>query len=461
VRLKLTVAEYKLDQGQPVHGEGIDPDLILRRVVFNRSGAWIPPDPDAGVPSIIDAEERKGWRAEGAADLEVDPLMALGKRLVLSTRGPSRTDVLGAMETLAPTLTLAAEKRVMDMFRHRDLDWTPSDDAMGIVDADVVVSLLGEARAGERVELQAEIVNNGPAPLYRARVRLDAASARLPWDNVTIPLGFVPPGERALGTTQVAIPMQGPGRIDAVEMQLEADGLDPVELDKVMLGFDGLDAPPMAALVTLSPHGDHHRVEVGLENLGPVTLTGVRVRFAWRDDSGVELLDREALLPALGPEERARVDLALRVLDEESAEDILLELRVDAERFQGLIRVPVTIPRDGSTFRVQPPKLDVDAPVRTDADEVSVRFTAEDDESIESVTVWWRGGKHAWMRGEGRRLSEDLHLPVEPGSNRLTIVAMDDDGNETRAYRYIWSDKPPADAAVDGTSSTGQDAVAE
>jgi hypothetical protein len=138
-----------------------------------------------------------------------------------------------------------------------------------------------------------------------------------------------------------------------------------------------------------------------------------------------------------------------------------LELRVDAERFQGLIRVPVTIPRDGSTLRVQPPQLDVVAPVRTDSDEVTVRFTAEDDESIESVTVWWRGGKHAWMRGDGRRLSEDLHLPVEPGSNRLTIVAKDDDGNETRAYRYIWSDQPPADAAVDGASSTVEDAVTE
>jgi carboxyl-terminal processing protease len=452
VRLKLTVAEYKLSGGKPVHGEGIAPDLLMRRVVFRGTGAWYPRVEEVGVPVVLEVDERDGWREGHKPDLDADPLMALAHELLLDSHGPTRMDVLAAIERMSSGLQLTAADRLSETFLHRGIDWQPTDDQPGILDASVSVQLLGEARSGEWVTVRAEVSNQGPAPLYQARVRLLSSDTRTPWHNATIPVGFVPPGESALGQVEVAISVNNPDRSDDVTIQLEADELDPVQLDPIAMSVTGVAAPPVVATARLVPHEDHHRLEIELENKGKLNLTGVHVRLGWQDDSGVELIDREAKLPVLAAGDTQRVDLELRLLDGAVSDTIPIGLRVWAERFQTVLHEPVQVPRSGDDVHIQAPIVDVEIPVRVSDELTTVSIRANDDQNISSTTIWWQGEKHAWLPGGKPSLNTELELPIEAGSNQLTVVVRDDEGYETRIRRYVWGDVPVKDGSVQSDS---------
>ena len=450
VRLKLTVAEYKLHGGQLVHGEGIPTDLTQRRVVFNGSGAWIPSQEELEVPLVFDVDERSGWRLEGEADLDRDPLAELGHSLVLAMAGSHRDDGIAAIDQLKDGLQAEGAARVSDIFRLREIDWQPSDDPPGVLDAEVTVEMMSEARAGESVTLRAEVRNDGPAPLYQARVRLLTGKSRTPWHGTTIPIGFVPPGESALGEVRVAIRTSTPDRSDDVRVQLEADRLDPVDLQTVVFDVKAVPPPPVTADVRMVPHEDHHRIEVELENRGESILTGLIVQLGWRDDSGIELIDREGRLNTLGPGQKGRVDLAVRVLESAPEDFIPVEIRVGAERFPKLLRVPVDVLRSGDVAHIEEPTIEADAPIRVREATATVPIVATDDGGIADLTVWWHGEKVAWVAGDGPRLETSVELPMNHGSNGLTIVVSDNEDNVNKAVRYLWGElEPEVDVATE------------
>jgi C-terminal peptidase prc len=442
VRLKLTVAEYKLHGGQMVHGEGIPTDLTQRRVVFNGSGAWVPSVGESDVPVMVDVDERTGWRLHGEAELDRDPLAELGHALVLNMGGATRDDGLAAISEAEPRLQREAEARVSETFRLREIDWRPTTDQPGIFNADVAVTMMGPAVAGQQVTLRAEVANNGPAPLYQTRVRLLTKNRRGPFHGTTIPIGFIPPGESAKGEVMVSIRTSSPSRSDDVQIRLEADQLDPMELEPVSLDVESVEAPPLAVDLRLVPDGDHHRIEVELENRGKHNLTGLLVRLGWREDSGIELLDREGRLLALGAGDTGRVDLGVRVL-ENAVDSIPVQVSVGAERFPLLLRVPVDVPRDGESVHVEEPVIDVRTPTRTSKSTIRVPILATDDGGLDHLTVWWHGEKVAWEGGDGERLATNVELALQPGSNVLTVVATDSAGNRTQAHRYVWGDVTP------------------
>jgi carboxyl-terminal processing protease len=443
VRLKLTVAEYKLHGGQLVHGEGIPTDLTQRRVVFNGSGAWIPSQEDLEVPVVFDVDERSGWRLEGEADLDRDPLSELGHSLLLAMAGAHRDDGIAAIEQLKDSLQADGAARVSDIFRLREIDWQPSDDQPGVLDAEVTVEMMSEARAGESVTLRAEVRNDGPAPLYQVRVRLLTDKSRTPWNGTTIPIGFVPPGESALGEVRVAIRTSTPDRSDDVTVHLEADRLEPVDLQTVVFAVKAVPPPPLTADVRLVPHDDHHRIEVELENRGESILTGLMVQLGWRDDSGIELIDREGRLNTLAPGQKGRVDLAVRVLESAPEDFLPVEIRVGAERFPRLLRVPVDVLRSGDVVHIEEPTIKADAPTRVSEATVTVPISATDDGGIADLTVWWHGEKVAWVAGDGPRLDTSVELPMNHGPNGLTIVVSDNEDNVSKAVRYLWGELKP------------------
>jgi len=453
VRLKLTVAEYKLSGGKPVHGEGVDPDLLMRRAIFRGSGAWYPRVEDVSVPVILEVDERDGWRTGHKSDLRADPLMKVARRIVLAAGGPTRADTLDAIERLSVGLKSNARDRLSETFLHREIDWQPTDEQPGILDAAVTLEVLGEPLSGQWVTVRAEVVNQGPAPLYQARVRMLSDDSRTPWHNTTIPVGFVPPGERAIGQVEVAVSVNTPDRSDDVVIRLEADQLDPVLLDPVSMGVTGVATPPMSATVRLLPHEDHHRIEVELENKGDLNLTGLQIRLGWQDDSGVELLNREASLPVLAAASTERVDFGIRLLETASAESIPISIRVWAERFQTVFRESIEIPRDGTDIRVSAPIINVAVPVRVQGPNASLDVNALDDGEISSLTVWWNGEKHAWLPGGEPELQASFDLPMDEGSNQLTVVIRDNDDRETRLRRYVWGEMASDGAAVQEESA--------
>jgi C-terminal peptidase prc len=443
VRLKLTVAEYQLAEDIRVHGVGLEPDLDVRRAVFSRAGAWIPAILDDSV--LLDVDIRQGW-GDGPEPAK-DPLHDLATQILRETEGrPSRQAGLDALERLRPQLEADADERVVSAFKRRDLDWSASDEQPEVLEAAVELRFKAPVRSGERVEVEAIVTNLGPAPLYRVRARLSTDSKKTPWGGVTIPIGFLPPQEQGIGSARIPIPIgQGP-REDLVSVSLEADGLDPIAMQSTTVQVEGREAPPLSVIARLVPQDGQHMVQLELTNHGAETLTGVRARLLWKEDSGMELIDTEARLPVLAVGEPQRADLLLRVLDPEAL-SLPLAVRVEAEQFQEVLRVQVVVPLDGTDVSVAPPTVRIDAPVSAPSGSLRVGLVALDDSSIETMTVWWNGDKVAYGTTEESTLRLDLDLPLEVGSQRLTVVVRDDQGNtvrQHRAIRGVLSDAPGA-----------------
>ncbi|TVR00475.1 MAG: hypothetical protein EA398_11255 [Deltaproteobacteria bacterium] len=99
-----------------------------------------------------------------------------------------------------------------------------------------------------------------------------------------------------------------------------------------------------------------------------------------------------------------------------------------------------------ATLRVRhtrmPPGIRIDDPaVDVVLDDASVRLAgrAEAAGAIRNITV--RRGSRAVAMFEGQE-DFDLHVPLQPGTNLLTVVAVDDAGNEATETRRVFRDRP-------------------
>ena len=71
---------------------------------------------------------------------------------------------------------------------------------------DVFLSVVGDSAAAEEVELRVQINNKSSKPLYRTRVHLHTDDRRLPWHDIVIPIGYIPPNSTSIQLRRVNIP---------------------------------------------------------------------------------------------------------------------------------------------------------------------------------------------------------------------------------------------------------------
>ena len=109
-----------------------------------------------------------------------------------------------------------------------------------------------------------------------------------------------------------------------------------------------------------------------------------------------------------------------------------LELRVASAVYGSMLRLPLTVPTDGTALFRQPPEVDAELPLTLPAGPLDVRVTARDDRAVASVTAWLDREKVAWRSGGGPKARLDLSLELSAGAHSLVVVAEDDDGATTR-----------------------------
>jgi len=450
IRLKLTVAEYRLDGDRPVADVGLAPDLWTRVATFGKGGVQIPEQvgPEgARVLFVQDASE-----GEGAAR---DPTRDLAEAVVRAASGPGR-----AAEELALGAELARARaeedaRLVRAMATRGLDWgqgaaLAAGDPMlvGPPPITVDVRLEDPASPGARSEVVAHVRSTGDAPLTRAFLRLASEEGDLPWDGVVLPIGRLEPGQEATARATVTLPLSTPRREDVVSVRLEAEGRPVQAVGTLDVVVGARSAPALRAKARLIRGADAAKVAIDLEALGPGSLTGLRVRFAWPDTPGVELLDREAGAPSVAAGGSASFELGLR-LPEQLEDPLPLELVVDAEQLADPLILPLRLPLDGGVQVVAPPALSLSAPLRVGAGPMTLSVDARDDEGLEELSVWLDGQKLALLEPADRRLHLDLPLDVEVGSRTLLVRARDSDGATTTERLVLHGLAHEADPAAD------------
>ncbi len=474
IKLKLTVAEYRLAGDRRVTDIGLQPDLALAPYRFGPDGVWYPElgreraRLPAGAPLLPAVEESPGWRTATTPPPARDVAVELAARLLAAAEGANRRKLLDTLSLLQVRLDDDEDDRLVEAFGARGIDWSgPPSSVLGR-DPRVRVRLdfHNAPTAGEATEIVASVRNEGPEDLYRAAIRLRSVN-RL-WDDQVLPLGRVNAGDARTGMAVVRVPKGIASRTDDVEILLEAARIPARVEGSRRVSLVGAPGPVIVGTARLTGVGGQTGIIVTLENRGTTLLEGVRARIPFPEAAGVELVDDGTAPASLLPGE-VKTFLVRIALAPTAHEKVLpLELVVVAEGYPTPAAWPLPLARDGAILRLEPPTIQARALPETHASgtvRLSARIT--DDRGLDHVLVLagaesldrsryetslvYAPDKVAWKPGTGRRDEFDVDVPVRAGVNRYDIIAEDRAGLRTTTTLYVLG--VDADSAVAGDSA--------
>lgn len=453
-RLKLTVAEYLLSDDLAIAGIGLPPDVPVGEQRFTAQGVRVD-DPDAGMEPLWLIERTEGWAPDAPEPTErEDPLLDLAVSILETTAGPLREDLLAAAAAVVVEARDAEEILLRETYSLRGLDWTDAPAALeSFPEAELVVDLVAPAEAGETAELRASLTNRGPEPLYRTQVLLDS-SDRV-WNGRAVSLGRVDPGQTVVHVVHIPIPEASRSREADVSLTLKTASHLASSYQSTVLAIDGPGKPPLTVQVTLEADGPERRARVRVVQDSGETLEGLRVRFEHPESSGVELTHYDATLPDLAPGVAGEATLGLLLTGTES--EIPLRLIVEGDDWGELVDWALALPRDGRDVTLAAPVVEAPSiPLSAPAGSLSLALRASDDGQVDHVVVWAGRRKIAYASGTDGAVSLAVPVPLEPGRNRLSVQAVDDDGlSSWTRWTVRGVEEPPVMSDVDDVPATG------
>ncbi len=455
-RFKLTVARYLLPGDIPIEtGVGLRADLEVDALTFDQWSVRLPEaDGEAG-PRLMWANERSGWRDAGQAESRGDHVRSVAREVALESASSHRTDLLAAIDKVQARQILDEDRRIVETFRYRGIDWQSGDEGGDAPTTKVALEVVDDPVAGDLVEIRALVENLGPAPLYRVYADLSAADTRLPWDGLTLPVGYIPPGETGMGRAVVRIDDDEPGRRDAVDVVVHADARPPTEPSSSVLEIYPRPPPPVRAHVRVRQGEEPESLvlEAAFENLGSRTLEDLRLKVGLPKDGPVELGVRHVDGSTLAPGERQTFLFPLKSPRGRLVGPVSLQLRLEAARWGRVATIPVDVEVDGAEQTRMPPEISGSPPLELELGSHTVSVQVHDDTGLHDVTVWFEDRQISWTSPEGSEFALDLPLEIHAGTHRLVVRAEDADGVAKRRTWWIRGVDPVDDAVVEGEAA--------
>jgi len=458
VRLKLTVAEYVLAGDRRITSEALVPDVAFADVVLSKRGAryldwgeWTAGAPWEEIVPVV--TERAGWRDQPIDQGDVQVEMA--RRAVMRAKGTDRDSILQALKGVAAEMRIEQQQVLKDSLAAGEIDWRIEPlEAPVVPDADVTITATPKQDAVDVWTVRAEVENLGKTPIYQAVVELGSESSGT-WDDLVIPVGYLPPGERVVGQLELALRTGIPLRQDLVDIELRSAGRPVLRAGQSFLRLQTSPTPTVTLEVALQGEGKDRRANILVRNRSDRTLNGVEVYFSHPGDVAVELLDRASRISSLDPRGEGAFSLGVRV-GEDAPERVPLQLVIEAEGGLGkLASWIIELPLDGSPIQLQAPSVRaVDLPVSQPIGRLDLQLELEDDAGLEYAVVYVNGDKAHWIPPDEKRLLTQVPLWMKAGLNRIVVIATDDTALQTRRSFYVWGEDA---AAVDATTEQPRD----
>ncbi len=450
MRLKLTVARYVLANERRILPVGIAPDIRVGSLALDGSGMVLQDPPLVDPLGLVVIDEGTGWRGQERGD---DAVRELGRRAVLRARGTtSRKALLDALAVETGVARAAEAARLADAMQDRGFDWTPAEEEGSFPVA--TATLEAKPTGPHAAELVLEVTNDGPNPLHQTFAELDSVSSF--WDDRALPLGRIEPGATVTATLPVAFPPGHEGRVDPVTVVLHADRRPPAQLVTVPLQAEGRATPAPHLDVRLvrhapggepatGPHGHPvYRAELTLGHRGPGTVTGVEVYFHTPEDERIELLDRGARHPRIGPDGVERFDLTVEVAPDVT-DKLELELVADVEAFGRWLSWEVELPLDGRSVHYEAPRIELPGrPLSAEPGPLDLSLRVLDDRALGDTTLWLNGQKLHWFPAKGNKAVANASLVLRPGPNRISVYSRDDQGLSVSRTVYVQGVETPS-----------------
>ena len=131
--------------------------------------------------------------------------------------------------------------------------------------------------------------------------------------------------------------------------------------------------------------------------------------------------------------------------------DIPLNLVIKADDYSGdLAKWPLDLPSDGTQVGLQAPHVDlVGIPVLSHVGQFDLPVRITDEKALDHAVVYANGRKIAWLNGGESVLNANVSLDLEPGLNRIIVLAKDNEKVTARRSLRIWAeDAASVDAGI-------------
>jgi C-terminal peptidase prc len=445
VTLKMTVAQYLLTDDFSVHDEGgVEPHIQISPMRFGDYAHL-----GYGAKGLIFADERTEWRELPEEELREDFPLDLALQILMQTSSP---DVAAMRKMAEPIVTDAQDSewlRIEEAFSAREVDWRGG--VSGASDFFTTFTVIGSPVAGEEVKLKATVHNPGEEPLYRSKVYLDADDSGLAWDDLMIPVGYVPPGESRSYAVPVKLPSSTSSRMDMVQVFVQTQGAAEKTMSPVELSIQGIERPRLSADLVLRPgaSAEEYTLSVVLRNMGDRDLSDIDVKLQLPNSSNVEFRSADLWsMEEMPSQSKLEAEFAFVVKgDLEALGDF--QLRVDADGFRRnilyeskLSMVPL-YEGEGTPVHLQSPEVHVNVPTAAALGHVDFQIVLKDDGRIEQTRMWLDGEQIEW-HGELNKWSTSLDFTI-PGGYELTVKTEDEQGLTTTCSYHVWALSPPTE----------------
>jgi C-terminal peptidase prc len=443
VTLKMTVAQYLLKDDFSVHeANGVEPDIWLTPFYLYDKGIYVSDD----THGLVYAVEREGWN-------ETSDESILQKDFALDFA----TQVLQKQGTLDELRSYAKQLQVQEQVREwhfiskelqdkKNIDWQGApfiiDGDIPILDTppfDVFLSVVGAPIAGEDVDLRIQVNNKSSKPLHRTRVHLHADDRHLPWDDIVIPIGYIPPNSTGIQLRRVTIPDYMSSRIDPVYMTTFVEGLGQSQITEVPLQIHQIETPNFFIDTDVQNiEDDIWQMEVIFHNRGKSELKDLSLQLHIPNTKTVEFLSGDLLeLSTISQNSQISHQFRFRFPIRDEAEDGLyeedFEIKVNSESMARKHVVAATLD-ELVHGHFEAPSIDLTLPTRALVGDLPLDIHLNDDGKIAQSRVCLDGEKQYWTQ----KSDYTMTLELTSGQHHIAVIAEDNQGLQTRIDKYIY-----------------------
>lgn len=513
----LTVAQYLTPGDVSIQSIGVEPDIVLEPVLVaperlqlatvkshggeadleNAFSTWgnarreavaslrFLRTEDRGHDMLAKQREdrREPTEQEKAAKLAGEFEVRLARRILGAARGradaASRAGLLAVAQDVMAKSGPEEEQKIGAALAARAIDWSAGSAATGAAAKLVARLPQGQLlKAGEKTGITVAVTNTGAETLHRVWGRTVSTNPLL--KNIDFAFGSIAPGQTREWTAPFEVPGAIEERWDTLSLTLQASGANAVTVQGGSLETKARPAPEYAYRYTLTDEnlqdktksgdgrleaGERARLIVEVTNRGQAESALLEVNLSADEKEELYLEDARRKVEKFAAGSVRSAPFSFKVIRPLESGLVKVGLSFTDRGAGGFLmdgfEIPTKGPYSAGESRV-PPQISLaePAPLVTEAAEVTLALSATDDGSIKDVVIY-RGEKkltYARNREGAGPFPVTLSVPLESGSNRIVIIARDDQDIPAQKVLYIHRRGAAAVAAA-GAAAAGKPAL--
>jgi len=470
--LKLTIAHYLTPGDISIQDIGITPDIELNPVIVSMDKPFDTPSQDhlreqldgqkrvnienkeKPIYSIVYLETPKSdkkdseetpeeamSREEKRKKIENDFSVKVAKDIISGSNSLSRKEILNQIQGEIKQISGSEEKKIEERWQKDGVDWSVGNKPSGTPGISVKITPSpAKVKAGENLQIRAEVENTGAAPIYRLRAM--TKSDNPVFDGKEFIFGKLAPGEKRQWNVKFEVPKGSLTREDEITLNFEDAYKTTLPDFKFNVETDGLPRPAFAFNYEIVDDGRFGSSGNGNGIAEPGEVAGLLVRVKNIGDGPSEKsiltlknLSGDAVflktgrfgLDQLNPGDIKETAFTFTV----KKPVFNLELGIVDETFREGLSDKIHFPQETAAKRAfdEPPSITIsNPPLSTTSQELALKGSVKDKEGVELVNVFVGDNKVALLPSAGKEIPISTKVKLNKGTNLITILAKDREG---------------------------------